>query len=74
MSSPSFIQKSGHHTLRKQTKNVNKKINLPLQSFHQHYGTGVDLVCNRNEYQESSWGKGLSARKAGILTAIYEAI
>jgi hypothetical protein len=25
------------------------------QSFHPHYGPGVDSTCNRNEYKESSW-------------------
>jgi hypothetical protein len=28
-------------------------INLPNQP---HYGPGVDSACNRNEYQDSSWG------------------
>jgi hypothetical protein len=27
-------------------------------SFQLHYGHGVDSASNRNEYQESSWGKG----------------
>jgi hypothetical protein len=26
------------------------------KSFQPHYGPGVDLASNRNEYQESSWG------------------
>jgi hypothetical protein len=36
---------------------------------------GVDLVSNRNEYQEFSWGvKGRLARKVENLTAICEPI
>jgi hypothetical protein len=37
-----------------------------------HYGSGFDLAYNRNEYQESSWGKGRPAHKADNLTAICE--
>jgi hypothetical protein len=44
------------------------------ESFQQHYGPGVDIAYNRNEYQESSWGKGWPARKADNLTAICEPI
>jgi hypothetical protein len=33
-------------------------------SFQLHYGPVVDSVSNRNEYQESSWGKGRPAHKA----------
>jgi hypothetical protein len=44
-------------------------------SFQSHYGPGVDSASNRNEYQESSWGKGgRPARKADNLTAICEPI
>jgi hypothetical protein len=42
--------------------------------FQLHYGLGVDSAFNRNEYQESSWGKGRLAREADNLTAICEAI
>jgi hypothetical protein len=35
---------------------------------------GVDSGSNRNEYQESSCGKGLPARKADNLAAICEPI
>jgi hypothetical protein len=38
------------------------------------YGPGVDSASNRSEYQVSSWGKGLPARKADNLTAICEPI
>jgi hypothetical protein len=34
----------------------------------------VDSASNRNEYQESSWGKGWPTRKADNLTVIYELI
>jgi hypothetical protein len=34
----------------------------------------VDSASNRNENQESSWGKGQPARKADNLTAICEPI
>jgi hypothetical protein len=38
-------------------------------SFQPHYGPGVDLACNRNEYQESSWGvKG--DRRIGVTTLL----
>jgi hypothetical protein len=43
-------------------------------SFQLHYGPGFDSASNRNEYQESSWGKGLPARKADNFTAICEPI
>jgi hypothetical protein len=33
---------------------------------------GVDSASNRNEYQESSWGKGQLAREADNLTATCE--
>jgi hypothetical protein len=45
-----------------------------LQSFQPHYGPGVDSASSRNEYQESSWGKGRLARKADNLTVICESI
>jgi hypothetical protein len=35
---------------------------------------GSTQVSNRNEYQESSWGKGRPAGKANNLTAICEPI
>jgi hypothetical protein len=35
---------------------------------------GLDSTSNKNEYQESSWGKGRPARKADNLTAIFEPI
>jgi hypothetical protein len=44
------------------------------QSFQPHYDPGVDWASNRNEYQESSCGKGRPACKADILTAICEPI
>jgi hypothetical protein len=47
---------------------------LELESFHPHYGPGVDSASNRNEYQESSWGKGRPVRGADNLTAICELI
>jgi hypothetical protein len=34
----------------------------------------VDSVSDKNEYQESSWGKGQPARKADNLPAICEPI
>jgi hypothetical protein len=37
-----------------------------------HYGPGVDSASNRNEYQESSWGKGRPACEADNLTTISE--
>jgi hypothetical protein len=43
-------------------------------SFQPHYVPGFDSASNRNEYQESSGGKGLPARKADNLTAICEPI
>jgi hypothetical protein len=43
-------------------------------SFQPHYGLGVDSASNRNEYQESSWGKGRLVRGADNLTAICEPI
>jgi hypothetical protein len=43
-------------------------------SFQPHYYPGVDSASNRNEYQESSWGKGRPACKADNLTAICEPI
>jgi hypothetical protein len=47
-------------------------------SFQPHYGPGVDSASNRNEYQESSWGKGQPARRSDNLsdnlTAICEPI
>jgi hypothetical protein len=42
--------------------------------FQPQYGPGVDSASNRNEYQESSWGKGRPVRKADNLTAICEPI
>jgi hypothetical protein len=41
-------------------------------TFQPHYGPGVDSASSRNEFQESSWGKGWLARKADSLTAICE--
>jgi hypothetical protein len=35
-------------------------------------GLGVHSASNRNEYQESSWGKGRPVCKADSLTAICE--
>jgi hypothetical protein len=36
------------------------RVRVPMRwifsSFQPHYGPGVDLASNRNEYQESSWG------------------
>jgi hypothetical protein len=43
------------------------------QSFQPHYDPGVDSAFSRNEYKESSWGKGRPERKAD-LTAICETI
>jgi hypothetical protein len=40
--------------------------------FRPQYGSGVDSASNRNEYQESSWGR--RARKVDNLTAICEPI
>jgi hypothetical protein len=37
-----------------------------------HYGPGADSASNRNECQESPWGKGRPARKADNLTDICE--
>jgi hypothetical protein len=41
-----------------------------------HYGSGIDLVSNRNKYQEYSWGGGggkvRPERKVDNLTAICE--
>jgi hypothetical protein len=34
------------------------------QSFQPYYGPVVDSASNRNEYPESTWGKGRPARKA----------
>jgi hypothetical protein len=55
------------------------RVRVPMRwnfSFFQpHYGPGVDSVCDRNEYQEPSWGgKAQLARKVDNLTAIYEPI
>jgi hypothetical protein len=41
-------------------------------SFQPHYGPEVDSASNRNEYQESSWGKGRPALKADNRTVIFE--
>jgi hypothetical protein len=38
------------------------------------WGGVVYSVSDRNEYQESSWGKGRPARKADNYTAIYRPI
>jgi hypothetical protein len=36
------------------------RVRVPMRwnfsSFQPHYGPGVDSACNRNEYQEPSWG------------------
>jgi hypothetical protein len=50
------------------------KDSAPDLSFQPHYGPGVDSASNRNEYKESSWGKGWPACKADNLTAICEPI
>jgi hypothetical protein len=46
--------------------------------FQPHYGLGVGLASNRNEYQESSWEwgevKGRPMRRADNLAAICEPI
>jgi hypothetical protein len=42
--------------------------------FQPHYGPRVDSASNRNEYQESSWGKGWPARGADHLTVVCEPI
>jgi hypothetical protein len=39
-----------------------------------HYGPRVNSASNRNEYQESSWGKGWPVHKADNLTTIFELI
>jgi hypothetical protein len=36
-------------------------------SFQPHYGPGIDLASNRNEYQESSWGVK-AGRRVGLTT------
>jgi hypothetical protein len=41
-------------------------------SFQPHHGTRVDSASNKNEYDESSWGKKRPARRADNLTAICE--
>jgi hypothetical protein len=38
------------------------------------HGPGVDSASNRNEYQESFWGKRRPAHKADNLTVICESI
>jgi hypothetical protein len=38
------------------------------------YGPGVNFASNRNEYQESSWGKRLRVHDADNLTAICEPV
>jgi hypothetical protein len=48
---------------------VNGFYNLPNNSIRS-YGTEVNPTSNRNEYQESSWGKGLPERKPDNLTAV----
>jgi len=30
---------------------------IDIKSFRLHYGPGVGVASNRNEYQEHSWGK-----------------
>jgi hypothetical protein len=45
-------------------------IYLILQAAH--YGPGVDSASNRNEYQESSWGKQRPACRADKFAAICE--
>jgi hypothetical protein len=39
------------------------------QSFQQHSVSGVDWPCNRNEYQESSWGVRKSGRRVKLTTS-----
>jgi hypothetical protein len=42
-------------------------------SFQLRYGRGFDSAYSRTEYYECSWGgKEWSARKADILTAIFD--
>jgi len=36
------------------------------KSFWPHYGLGVDLTSNRNEYQAVSWGQGGGVRAASV--------
>jgi hypothetical protein len=45
-----------------------------IKYFQSHYGPGFDLISNRNEYQESPWGRGVK-RCRGVrhnLTATCE--
>jgi hypothetical protein len=53
-------------------RSLNFSIDLILPAAH--CGLGVDSASNRNEYQESSWGKGRKASKADNLTTICEPI
>jgi hypothetical protein len=48
-----------------------RSLDFSIDQIQPHYGPGVDSASNRNEYQESSWGKGLPARIADNLTACY---
>jgi hypothetical protein len=51
------------------------RVRFPMRPiFQPHYGPGVDSASNRNEYQESSWGKGRPAHKADNLTTTCEPI
>jgi hypothetical protein len=40
-----------------------------IKSFQPHHGPGFDSASKRNEYQETSWGKGRPVYKADNLTA-----
>jgi hypothetical protein len=51
-----------------------KSITLTNVGYCLRRDPGVESAFNRNEYQESSWGKGLPARKAHNLTVICEPI
>ena len=43
---------------------------IDIKPFRSHYGPGVDLASNRNEYQEHFLGGSWTVRKADNLTTI----
>jgi hypothetical protein len=62
---------AGRSWVRFPVRSLDFSIDLIIQP---HYGPGVDSASDRNEYQESSGGKGRPARRTDSHTANCELI
>jgi hypothetical protein len=62
----SLQPEDGGGTYQQTTRRHTPEDGHPVTQTSRFYGPGVDSASNRNEFQESSRGKGRPARKADL--------